>query len=82
MRSILLLAGLFVSAAASAQMPPAPATMPEHGDTSPIDYSKSASWACRPGVDDGTCSTNLDATLLIPGPGEGGPRQFFRARVP
>ena len=64
MRSILLLAGLFVSAAASAQMPPAPATMPEHGDTSPIDYSKSASWACRPGVDDGTCSTNLDAIKI------------------
>jgi len=64
MRSILLLAGLFVSTAASAQMPPAPATMPEHGDTSPIDYSKPSSWACRPGVDDGTCSINLDAIKI------------------
>jgi len=64
MRSILLLAGLFIAATASAQMPPAPATMPEHGDTSPVDYAKSTSWACRPDVDDGTCSANLDAVKI------------------
>jgi len=67
MRTILLLAGLLVSTAASAQMPPPPATMPEQGDVTPVDYTKPASWACRPGVDDGTCSANLDAVKIDAG---------------
>lgn len=64
MRAFLLLVGLFAATPVAAQMAPAPATMPEHGDTSPVDYSRPANWACRPGVDDGTCSANLDAVKI------------------
>jgi hypothetical protein len=34
------------------------------GDITPPDYAKPESWMCRPGVDDGTCSANLDATAF------------------
>ena len=64
MRTILLLAGLMAATPLAAQPATPPATMPEHGDTAPVDYSKPASWACRPGVDDGTCSANLDAVKI------------------
>ena len=64
MRTILLLAGLLAATPLAAQLTTPPATLPEHGDTAPVDYSKSASWACRPGVDDGTCSANLDAIRI------------------
>jgi len=64
MRTILLLAGLLAATPLAAQQATPPATMPEHGDTAPVDYSKPASWACRPGVDDGTCSANLDAVKI------------------
>ena len=67
MRTILLVAGLLAATPLSAQMPAAPATMPEIGDTAAVDYSKPASWACRPGVDDGTCSANLDAVKIEAG---------------
>jgi hypothetical protein len=69
MRTILLLAGLLAATPAISQTPPAPATMPDHGDTSPVDYAKAANWACRPGVDDGTCSANLDAVKIDAGGG-------------
>ena len=63
---ILLAAGLFAATplAAQVQMPAPPATEPEHGDTPPVDYSQATNWICRPGVDDGTCSANLDATKI------------------
>ena len=64
MRMILLLAGLIAAAPLYAQMPQPPATMPDHGDTPPVDYALPASWICRPGVDDGTCSANLDAARI------------------
>lgn len=54
---------IFVASIAPAQMPvvPIPTAMPQHGDTPRVDYAQAASWICRPGVDDGTCSANLDA---------------------
>jgi len=63
---ILLAAGLFAATplAAQIQMPAPPATQPEHGDTPPVDYSQASNWICRPSVDDGTCSANLDATKI------------------
>jgi hypothetical protein len=65
MRTILLLAGLLAATPALADLPPAPATEPARGDTTPADYAKPASWACRPGMaDDGTCSANLDAVKI------------------
>ena len=64
MRTILLLAAVLAPAAAPAQMPTSPATMPETGDIAPIDYGKPANWACRPSVDDGTCSAGLDAVKI------------------
>lgn len=64
MRTILLLASLLAAAPAAAQIGAPPTTIPERGDTSPVDYNKPASWACRPGVDDGTCSANLDAVKI------------------
>jgi hypothetical protein len=64
MRTILLAAGLLAATPLSAEMPAAPATMPPTGDVAPVDYSKPGSWACRPGVDDGTCSANLDAVKI------------------
>jgi len=64
-RTILVLAGLLAATPALAQIPPAPATMPEHGDTKPVDYANPGNWACRPGVDDGTCSANLDAVKIV-----------------
>ena len=64
MRTILLLASLFAAAPALADFPPAPAIQPPHGDTTQVDYAKPTSWACRPGVDDGTCSANLDAMKI------------------
>jgi hypothetical protein len=60
-RALLIALGLFVTAPLLAALPPPPATMPDHGDTPPVDYGQAASWICRPGVDDGTCSGNLDA---------------------
>jgi hypothetical protein len=68
MRTILLLAAVALAAAApaAAQMAnvPIPATKPDHGDTPPVDYALPANWMCRPGVDDGTCSANLDALRI------------------
>ena len=64
MRTILLLTGILAATPVTAQLTTPPATQPETGDTSPVDYSKPASWACRPGVDDGTCSANLDAVKI------------------
>ena len=57
-------ASLFLAAPGVAQIPTPPASMPEHGDTQPVDYSRATSWICRPGVDDGTCSANLDAMTV------------------
>lgn len=64
MRTFLLLAGLLAATSALADLPPAPAARPATGDIAPIDYAKPANWACRPGVDDGTCSANLDALKI------------------
>lgn len=50
---------LLMAASACAQTPVA--APPPKGDTTPADYAQDAAWICRPGVDDGTCSTNLDA---------------------
>lgn len=63
MRMILVLAGLLAAAPLGTQAP-ASAPKPAHGDTSPVDYAQPANWICRPGVDDGTCSTHLDAVRI------------------
>jgi hypothetical protein len=68
MRTILLLTAVALAASTpvAAQMPnnPTPTTVPAHGDTPPVDYAQPANWICRPGVDDGTCSANLDAMKI------------------
>lgn len=63
-RTWAIAAAFFLAGAGAAQIPEPPATMPEHGDTQPVDYSRPGSWICRPGVDDGTCSANLDALRI------------------
>ena len=60
-RSALIALGLLAAAPAISALPPPPPVMPEHGDTPAVDYGQTANWVCRPGVDDGTCSANLDA---------------------
>lgn len=61
-----VMAGLIATAPVAAQIPnvPTPATLPAHGATPPVDYAQPANWICRPGVDDGTCSANLDAMKI------------------
>jgi hypothetical protein len=59
----------------------APDTMPLRGDLTPADYAKPESWICRPGVDDGTCSTNLDAMAVDP-QGQRTPAPFVAATDP
>lgn len=59
-----IMASFFLTAPGIAQIPTPPTSMPQHGDTRPVDYSRSANWICRPGVDDGTCSANLDAVTI------------------
>lgn len=63
-RFLLIMAGMAAALPVAAQMPAAPAAMPAHGDTPPVDYAKPANWICRPGVDDGTCSGALDAARI------------------
>jgi len=66
MRLLLGVAALLLAAPVIAQpvYGPKPTTQPEHGDTPPVDYADARAWMCRPGVDDGTCSTNLDALAV------------------
>lgn len=47
---------------------------PKPVDTPP-DYASPASWLCRPGVDDGTCSAGLDA-LAFDAAGKSRPRPY------
>ena len=54
---------LQLSSAAMAQAGPS-ASAPPSGDMAPADYSKDSTWLCRPGMDEGTCSTNLDAVAI------------------
>lgn len=70
--------GLMLVAPAGAQ---APSERPATGDTSPIDYARPDAWLCRPGVDDGTCSANLDAAV-IDGKGGARPAPFAAAADP
>jgi hypothetical protein len=83
MRTILLLACLFAAAPVAAQMPdtPTPTVLPAHGDTPPVDYAQPANWICRPGVDDGTCSANLDA-MRIDAAGVRSPAPYVPAKDP
>jgi hypothetical protein len=55
--------------------------MPVRGDLTPGDYAKPENWICRPGVDDGTCSTNLDA-MAVDAKGERTPAPFVAATDP
>jgi hypothetical protein len=65
-RVVLLMAALSAAGPLVAQMPvvPVPTSMPAHGNTPPVDYAQPSNWICRPGVDDGTCSANLDAMRI------------------
>jgi hypothetical protein len=82
-RMILILAGLIAASPLSAQIPvtPTPTIMPAHGDTPPVDYSQPANWICRPGVDDDTCSANLDA-MRIDAAGARTPAPYVAAKEP
>jgi hypothetical protein len=55
--------------------------MPVRGDLTPGDYAKPENWICRPGVDDGTCSANLDA-MAVDAKGERTPAPFVAATDP
>lgn len=57
------------------------AGMPPRGDVFPVDYTKPENWICRPGVDDGTCSANLDA-VAVDAKGERTPAPFVAAGDP
>lgn len=61
----MIVAGLCAGAAAAQPvMPPTPQSAPARGETPPVDYADPTNWMCRPGVDDGTCSANLDAVAI------------------
>jgi hypothetical protein len=62
-RWVSLMLALAMAAPAMAQAPVA-AARPAMGDVTPADYGKPANWICRPGVDDGSCSANLDAIAI------------------
>ena len=59
----------------------APMQKPERGDLTAPDYRQPANWICRPGVDDGTCSTNLDA-MAIDAAGTRTPAPYRPAAAP
>lgn len=76
------LAALLAGAPAATQPAPAPAPAPlPRGDTTLPDYASDAAWLCRPGVDDGTCSTNLDA-IAVTGKGTRTPAPYSPAASP
>lgn len=58
----MMAAGLLAATPVLAQAPSD--AMPPRGDLTPPNYADAATWLCRPGVDDGTCSANLDATAI------------------
>jgi hypothetical protein len=62
----MMLAAAMLAATPLSAQPPA-ATIPPTGDLTPPDYADPATWLCRPGVDDGSCSTNLDAIAIDAG---------------
>lgn len=77
-RIMMALAGLLIVGAGVAQTPlPLPAEAPI---TVP-NYSDPATWICRPGVDDGTCSANLDA-VAIDAQGHRTPVTYAPAKAP
>ncbi|WP_420137510.1 DUF3089 domain-containing protein [Sphingomonas sp.] len=80
---VLILSTLISIAPAAAQMPvvPVPTTLPPHGDTPPVDYAQANNWICRPGVDDGTCSANLDA-MRVDAAGTRQPVPYVAAKDP
>jgi pimeloyl-ACP methyl ester carboxylesterase len=47
----------------------------------PVDYANPANWMCRPGVDDGTCSANLDA-MTVAADGKRTPAPYKAAGTP
>lgn len=64
-----IVAGGLAMAETAATQPAATAdaiAMPARLPAPPIDYRDPATWICRPGVDDGTCSANLDAIAIDP----------------
>jgi len=77
------LAALIAAAPIAAQpvYGPTPASQPERGDTTPADYADTKAWMCRPGVDDGTCSANLDA-LAVDADGRKTPAPYAAAKDP
>lgn len=85
MRGMVLLAGLIgllATSALPAQPAPIPEmTAPDPTPPPPVDYSDPTHWMCRPGVDDGTCSANLDA-LVVPPTGDRTPAPYKAAKAP
>lgn len=68
-------------APAAAQAPAGKDVMPPRGDIFPVNYALPENWTCRPGVDDGTCSANLDA-IAVDAKGERTPGPFVAASDP
>ncbi|QJU56635.1 DUF3089 domain-containing protein [Sphingomonas sp. AP4-R1] len=75
-----LLAMMPVEAQPATTPPPAIAR-PDDTPPPPVDYANPASWMCRPGVDDGTCSANLDA-MTVDGGGTRTPKPYKAAADP
>lgn len=72
------MAAALLTVGAAAQ---APAGMPARGDLAPVDYAQASAWLCRPGVDDGTCSANLDA-IAFDGKGARSAAPYVAAKDP
>lgn len=77
MAALAALAGFTAATAQPPQMLPRPAD----GDIKPLHYARDAAWICRPGVDDGTCSTHLDA-LAVDTAGKRTPVPYVAATDP
>lgn len=78
---LLAILALTGAAAASAQQPATAMTKPDATPPQPADYAQAASWLCRPGADDPTCSTELDA-VTVDADGTRTPRPFRPAADP
>lgn len=81
MRRMAALAYAIALVAPAFAQAPGDGAMPARGDTTPADYARPGSWICRPAVDDGTCSANLDA-MVVDAAGSRSPARFAAADKP
>ncbi|WP_174273845.1 DUF3089 domain-containing protein [Sphingomonas bacterium] len=76
-RIVVAVAGMIAWTGLVAQAP----TPPVAATATAIDYAGPATWLCRPGVDDGTCSADLDA-VAIDARGARSPAPYIAAKAP